>query len=159
MLKRGVLAVVGLAAVAAGCAPPRHFVRIAEGLSSPTVTEGIRVAPRMFSAPQLVEACQRAAPVARLRVDPVRLSLSPGNVYQLGSLTVVAVNRADVAVPGVPIVLEAEDATPPVLRLQSDDPDLDQGRVRVIGPGEFRMRIRTTCGTQVETIIRGRSAP
>lgn len=153
---RGVL--VALAAVLAGCAPTRHYVQIAEGLSSPSITEGIRVAPRMFSAPQLVEACRTAVPVSRLKVEPSELILTAGNLYQLSSITVVAVNAADIAVPAVPIVLEAEDTNPPVLRLRSDDPDLDEGRIRVVGPGKFRMRIRTTCGLpQIETIVEARA--
>jgi hypothetical protein len=149
---------VAVAVAVAGCAPTRHYVQIAEGLSSPSVTEGIRVAPRMFSAPQLVEACRTAVPVARLKVEPSELILTAGNLYQLSSITVVAVNAADLAVPGVPIVLEAEDTTPPVLRLRSDDPDLDQGRIRVLAPGKFRMRIRTTCGLpHAETIVEARA--
>ena len=146
-------AVVG----AAGCTSSRYYVQIAEGLSSPSVTEGIRVAPRMFSAPQLVEACKNAVPVERLRVEPQELDLAQGNVYALNSLTVVAVNAADIAVPGIPIVLEAEDANPPVLQLRSDDPDLNEGRVRVIGPGRVRMRIRAMCGMPfAETIVEAR---
>ena len=35
-----------------------YFVQLAEGLTSATLTEGIRVAPRMFAASQLVEACK-----------------------------------------------------------------------------------------------------
>jgi hypothetical protein len=151
------LLVLAVATIFAGCASARHYVQIAEGLSSPTVTEGIRVAPRMFSPSQFVEACRTAVPVARLEVEPDLLDLVLGNLYSLDSLTVVAVDGADIAVPGVPIVLEAEDTSPPVLQLRSDDPDLDQGRLRAIAPGEFRMRIRTTCGMpQAETIIRGR---
>ena len=149
---------LALAVAAGGCAPTRHYVQIAEGLSSPSITEGIRVAPRMFSAPQLVEACRTAVPVARLKVEPSELILTQGNLYQLSSITVVAVNAADIAVPGVPIVLEAEDTDPPVLRLRSDDLDLDAGRINVIGRGRFRMRIRTTCGMpQAETIVEARA--
>jgi hypothetical protein len=149
---------VALTVTLAGCAPTRHYVQIAEGLSSPSITEGIRVAPRMFSAPQLVEACRTASPVARLKVEPSELILTEGHLYQLSSITVVAVNAADVAVPGVPIVLEAEDTSPPVLRLRSDDPDLDEGRIRVLGPGRFRMRVRTTCGLpHAETVVEARA--
>jgi hypothetical protein len=158
MLIRALL--VSLAVAASGCATTRHYVQIAEGLSSPSITEGIRVAPRMFSAPQLVEACRTATPVARLKVEPAELILTQGNLYQLSSITVVAVNAADIAVPGIPIVLEAEDSNPPVLRLRSDDLDLDEGRIRVIGSGRFRVRIRTTCGMpQTETIVEARVAP
>ena len=154
------VAAVLLAAGVTGCVSTRHYVQIAEGLSSPSLTEGIRVAPRMFSAPQLVEACRTAVPVSRLKVAPPTLELVQGNLYQLSSITVVAVNAADIAVPGIPIVLEAEDTNPPVLRLRSDDLDLDAGRIRVIGPGRFRMRIRTTCGLpQTETIVEAHVAP
>ena len=156
MLTRAAL--VALAVTSIGCASTRHYVQIAEGLSSPSITEGIRVAPRMFSAPQLVEACRTAVPVARLKVEPSELILTAGNLYQLSSITVVAVDAADIAVPDVPIILEAEDTNPPVLRLRSDDPDLDEGRIRVLGPGKFRMRIRTTCGLpQAETVVEARA--
>ena len=156
MLKT-IAASVVMAVATAGCASQRYYVQIAEGLSSATVTEGIQVAPRLFSAPQIVEACRTAVPVARLEVEPDELELTEGNVYSLNSLTVVAIDAADIAVPGVPIILEAEDRNPPVLQLRSDDPDLNEGRVRVIAPGRFRMRIRTTCGLpQVETVVEGR---
>jgi hypothetical protein len=143
----------------AGCGlkSDRHFVRIAEGLTSPTLAEGIRVAPRMFSAPMLVDVCKSSTAVDRLKASPGTLELSRGSRYSLSSLTVVAVNGADIAVPGLPIVLEVEDREPPVLQLRSDDPDLNQGRVLAIGTGSFRMRVRTMCGDPfTETVIEGR---
>lgn len=158
--KRAVL-LLAISVAIAGCAlkpkPKRYFVHVAEGLSSPSVTEGISVAPRMFTASQLTEACRKYVRVDRLNVAPKVLELAPGNTYALNSLTVVAVNPAEVAVPGVPIVVEAEDSNPPILQLRSDDPDLNAGRLRVVGTGEFRVRVRTTCGTPpVETIIKGK---
>jgi hypothetical protein len=156
MLAR-VAPLIALAGFLAACATPRHYVQIAEGLSSPTIAEGIQVAPRKFLASQLVEACRGALPVAKLKVEPARLELTAGAVYSLSSLTVVAVDRADVAVAGVPIVLEAEERSPPILQLRSDDPDLDQGRIRVINGGSFRMRIRTTCALPpAEAIVEAR---
>ena len=147
-------------AMAAGCAArkrDRYFVQIAEGLTSPTITEGIRVAPRMFSAPALVAACKEIKVVERLEVAPETLELTLGTRYSLNTLTVVAVNAADIAIPATPIVLEVEDTEPPVLQVRSDDPDLDAGRIRAVGAGEFRMRVRTICGTPyVETLIKGR---
>lgn len=151
MLRRGTI-ILATALLVTGCA--RHYVQIAEGLSSPTSAEGIRIAPRQFTTRQLIDACREAVPIERLEVIPSTLELTQGNVYALGTLTVVAVNSADVAMPNVPIVIEAEDT--PVLRLASDDPDLDQGRLRVVGPGTFRMRIRTTCGNDAEATIEGR---
>lgn len=160
MLRASVCVV--LITLAAGCAAKRerYFVQIAEGLTSPTMTEGIRVAPRMFSAPSLVDACRSATVVERLEVAPQTLELSRGTRYSLNSLTVVAVNAGDIAVPGLPIVLEVEDADPPVLQIRSDDPDLNEGRVLAMGTGEFRMRVRTMCGTQyAETVIKGLVVP
>lgn len=146
------IAIVALALLVTGCA--RHYVQIAEGLSSPTSAEGIRIAPRTFTTQQLIEACREAVPIERLEVLPSTLELMQGNVYALGTLTVVAVDAADVAQPNVPIVIEAEDTR--VLRLTSDDPDLNQGRLRVVGTGSFRMRIRAACGNDAEAIIEGR---
>ena len=155
----GVLARFGLCFLLApglsGCAA-RHFVQIAEGLTSPTIAEGIRVAPRMFSAPALAAVCQKAVVVKRLEVAPDSLELSRGTPYPLNALAVVAVDGSDVAVPGLPIVLEVDEREPPVLALRSDTSDLNEGRVVPVGAGSFRMRIRTICGNPyAETVIRG----
>jgi hypothetical protein len=146
-----VLLAVGLS----GCAA-RHFVQIAEGLTSATIAEGIRVAPRMFSAPALAAVCQRAVVVKRLEVAPDTLELSRGTPFSLNSLAVVAVDGSNAAVAGLPIVLEVEDRQPPVLALRSDNRELDEGRVVAAGAGRFRMRIRTICGNPyAETVIEG----
>src|SRR5258705_344118 len=72
----GVLLVLALTGVATSLgARSRAFVQIAEGLTSATLTEGIRVAPRMFAASQLVEACKDPRVVARLKVAPDRLEI------------------------------------------------------------------------------------
>jgi hypothetical protein len=140
----------------AGCAP-RHYVRIAEGLTSASDAEPIRVAPRLFAAHQLVEACRTPIVVERLRVVPDELELTRDTSYELSSLTVLAINGADEAVPGIPVIIEVEDRAPPVLQLRSDDPDLNAGRVRAIAEGRFRMRIRTTCGLNpAEAIVDAR---
>lgn len=147
---------------ASGCAstPPRYYVQVAEGLTSPSVTEGIRVAPRRFTASQLVEACQDPLVVARLVVAPNPLELREGGRYELNTLSVVAINDADVAMSPMPIVLEVEESNPPVAQLRSDDPDLNAGRLHVLRAGEFRMRVRTMCGTpHAEVMVLGRVTP
>jgi hypothetical protein len=162
--RRAVAVAIAFAVCLTGCAArtarDRHFVAVAEALTSPTISEGIRVAPRAFSAPTLVDACQSATSVERLKVSPPTLELVRGNRYSLGSLTVVAVTAADIAVPDQPIVIEVEDREPPVLQLRSDDVDLNEGRVLAIGAGDFRVRVRTMCGgPYAETVIRGRVTP
>ena len=143
-----------------GAPPDLLFVAIAEGLTSATFTEGIRVAPRGFTSSQLVEACRDPRVVDRLEVAPDQLEMRADGRYDLNSISVVAVNGADVAMAGVPIVLEAEEMSPPVVVLRSDDPDLNVGRLRAVRAGYFRMRIRTMCGApHAERIIQGRVSP
>ena len=135
-------------------------MRIAEGLTAPTLTEGIRVAPRMFASSELAQACGNPRPVARLQTPTKLLELQIGERFALSTLNVVAVNFADVAMGGVPIVIEATDSSPTVLQLRSDDPDLNQGRLYSLNSGVFSLRIRTLCGgPAVETTIQGRVAP
>ena len=137
-----------------------YFVPIAEGLTSSTLAENIRVAPRMFSAPDLVRACRDPRTVARLETVTGTLGLQVGERFALSSLRIVAVNAADEAMPAVPIAIEAEDASPPVLQLRSDDPELQKGQLYPLNAGRFRLRIRTLCGTPgAETTIVGRADP
>lgn len=149
-----------LAAALAGCASFRrggYFVQVAEGLTSPSLTEGIRVAPRTFTTPTLVEICSKSIlPVARLEITPRRLELMRGTSYALNTLTVIAVQPDDTVAMAQPIVLEVEETNPPVVQLRSDDPELNQGRLTAIAPGKFRMRVRTLCGSRaLERVIDG----
>lgn len=140
--------------------PDLFFVSVAEGLTSATFTEGIRVAPRGFTSSQLVEACRDPRVVDRLEVAPDQLEMRADGRYELNSISVVAVNGADVAMAGVPIVIEAEEVSPAVVVLRSDDPDLNVGRLRAVRAGYFRMRFRTMCGApHAERIILGRVSP
>ena len=140
--------------------PDLFFVSIAEGLTSATFTEGIRVAPRGFTSAQLVEACRDPRVVDRLEVAPDQLEMREDGRYALNSISVVAVNGAEVAIAGVPIVIEAEEVSPAVVVLRSDDPDLNVGRLHAVRAGYFRMRFRTMCGTpHAEKVILGRVSP
>jgi hypothetical protein len=137
-----------------------YFVPIAEGLTSPTLAENIRVAPRMFSAPELVKVCGDPRTVARLETVAGTLGLQVGERFALSSLRIVAVNAADEAMLAAPIAIEAEDASPPVLQLRSDNPELQKGQLYPLNAGRFRLRIRTLCGTPgAETTIVGRADP
>lgn len=164
MAKRAHLIVLVAVFVLAGCASraprQRYYVPIAEGLSSPTLAEDIRVAPRMLPAVELMRACRDPRSVARLESATRSLDLQVGERFALSSLRVVAVNFADVAMTAVPIVIEAEDFSPPVLQLRSDNPDLNQGQLYSLNSGTFRLRIRTLCGTPgAEMTIRARVDP
>lgn len=137
-----------------------HFVPIAEGLTAETQSDAVRLAPRRLSAPDLVRACATVRPVDRLRVVPDVVTLAVDERFPLTRVSVVAINSADIVVPAVPIVFEAEETSPAVIALRSDDPDVNEGRVHATAPGRFRLRVRTICGTVgAERMIRGRVTP
>ncbi len=153
---RGVSLLVLATALSVSCAR-NYYVTVAEGLTSPSMTEAMRVAPRMFSAPDLAGACQSPRRVARLEAPARSVDLSVGDQLALSTLRVVAVGEAGRALSDVPVVIEAEDLDPALVQLRSDDPDLNQGRLRTVDSGTFRMRVRTLCTTTpAELIITGR---
>ena len=126
---------------------PGYYVQVAEALTAATLTEGIRVSSRMFTANDLVGACRETRPVARLEIIPAAIDLPVDGRYPLNRISIVAVNTEGVAVvPGVPIVLETQDTSPPIVQLRSDDPDINAGVLHVVRPGNFRLRARTICG-------------
>lgn len=145
--------ILALAIPLGGCAVARktQYLRVAEGRSSPVLTEGIRLSPERFSALELESACRAVRPLARL-TSPLRsLDLRVGDSFSLRMLSVVAVDPADVIVASVPIAIEASDANPPVLALRSDDPDLYQ-RLVAVGGGTFRLRILGLCPTSARDV-------
>ena len=134
-----------------------YYVTVAEGLTSPSMSESMRVAPRMFSAPDLADACQSPRRVARLEAPARTLDLRVGDQLALSTLRVVAVGEAGAALSAVPVVIEAEELNPALVQLRSDDADLNEGRLRTVGSGTFRVRVRTLCTTTpADLIIVGR---
>jgi hypothetical protein len=155
--------VLGMTVALQGCAlvlPQRHYVQVADAVSSPTLTEGIQITPRKFTVYELRQACLDSQPVVRFNVVPAQLELRADGRYLLNTLAVVAVNASDEAVPRIPIMLEAEEVVPPVVEVRSDDADIDQGWLRATRVGRFRLRIRTLCNSsQVDMVIRGQVIP
>ena len=148
---------VAWVAASAACAlvspAPTIYVTVAEGLTSPSLTEAMQVAPRMFGPLQLAEACQTPRRIARLEAATRTVDLRVGERLTLSMLRVVAVSEADVVMPGVPVVIEAEERNPPVVQLRSDNPDLNAGRLFSVGSGRFRMRVRTLCTNSPADIV------
>jgi len=148
--------VLAAACAARGEADP-YYVLIAEGLSAPTLAEPMRVVPRGFNIFQRTEVCAAVRPVARLDTPFETLGFRVGERFPLSSLHVVAVNAANIAVRDVPLAIEAEVVSPPVVQLRSDDPDLAQGRLTPVREGRIRIRVRTICAPQpVETVLTAR---
>jgi len=158
IVSRGLCALCLAMAAGVSCARS-YYVPVAEGLTSPSMNETMRVAPRLFSAPDLADACRSPRRVARLEAPAGTLDLRVGDQVALSTLRVVAVGEAGAALSGVPVVIEAEELNPALVELRSDDPDLNEGRLRTVGSGTFRMRVRTLCTpVPAELIITGRVA-
>ena len=153
-----VLSAFACALAASACAIRRqgYFVPVAEALTASSLAAPGTVAPRMFTASDLTAACAAAVPVERLAVEPAVLRGIPGAHIDLQALRIVAIDGADVAVPRLPVAIEAEETTPPVVQLRPDSDDLAGHRLLALAPGTFRLRVRTLCGTPyVEKIIHG----
>ena len=154
------LLVLGCVLLSAACSRA-YYVRVAEGLTSPSLTETMQVAPRMFGASDLTTACQSPRRIARLEAPPAPWSCaSASRVVRVHTLRVVAVGEAGTPMADVPVAIEVEELNPPLVQLRSDDPDLNAGRLRSIGSGTVRMRVRTLCtSTPAELKITARVAP
>ena len=153
------LLVLGCVVLSAACSRA-YYVRVAEGLTSPSLTETMQVAPRMFGASDLTTACQSPRRIARLEAPARTLELRVGEPFALNTLRVVAVGDAGAVLTEVPVVIEVEELNPPLVQLRSDDPDLNAGRLRSVGSGTVRMRVRTLCtSTPAELKITARVAP
>jgi hypothetical protein len=139
------------AVVSAG--PRDYYVRVAEALTSASANEEMSVAPRMFAAPELVQACQEPQRIARLEAPSRTLQLHVGDRLALSTLRVVAVSAANVAMPRVPVVIEAQERTPPIAHLRSDDPDINEGILLTVARGRFRIRVRTMCTNDAAEMI------
>ncbi len=147
----------------AGCArafraqPAAHYIQIADALTSPSLAQAIRVAPVQMAPFQFTAACRTATPITRFELMPATLEMVVGGRYALDTLSVVAINAADLTVPDIPFAIEAEETSASVIALRTDDPDVRGGVLRALAPGNFRVRIRTTCGMPyVERILLGR---
>ena len=124
-----------------------YYVRVAEALTSATMGEPMRVAPRMFSAYQTQEACRLPHRVERLEAPTRTIALQLGDRLTLSTLRIVAVSDGNLAVPNVPIIIEAEELSPSVVELRTGDSDLAGGHIRTVGSGTFHLRIRTLCSS------------
>ena len=137
-----------------------YFIAIGQGLTAASQTEAMQVAPGTFPAYQMNEACRTPRRIERLEAPARTIDLRVGDRLTLSTLRVVAVNNANRVVPGVPVAFDAEELTPPVLSLRSDDPDLAQGRIAAVAPGRYRVRVRTLCtNDSVDLMITGNVLP
>jgi len=153
-------AILLLTATAVGCASlrfgsgPRQYIRIAEALASPNLNEGLRVAVPRLQPGVMAQGCRLLPHIVRLQTPGRDMQMQLGDPLLLSGLSVVVIDDAEVIVPGVPLGIEAEVQTPPVLQLRGDDPDLGRGTLRPVNTGEFRLRVYTLCGVPgAETVM------
>ena len=154
MPRAAVAAALLMMTTMAGCAgragrAPREgptFIRVAEALASANLNEGIRIAVPRLQRAVVDQSCRLLPRIVRLEAPSLNMQMQIGDPLPLSGLSVVAVDDADVIVADVPLAIEAEDQTPPVLQLRRNDPDLGRGTLRPLNTGEFRLRIYTLCG-------------
>lgn len=161
MLKRAALAVLVIVIVA-GCAArsPRAYIRVAEGLTSAHMNEAIYLALPRLDRDQVQRGCRGLSRIARLGTPSTRMLMQVGERFALAGLSVIAVDDAGIAVAGVPLAIEAQDRTPPVLELRKEDADLARGVLRPLNAGEFLVRIYPLCAIPAaETIINVKVVP
>lgn len=155
-----------LTATAVGCASlrvgsgSRQYIRVAEALASSNLSEGLRVAVPRLQPAVVAQGCRMLPHIVRLQTPSRDMQMQLGDPLLLSGLTVVVIDNADVIVPGVPLGIEAEDQTPPVLQLRAGDPDLGRGTLRPVNTGEFRLRVYTLCGVPgAETVMSVKVVP
>jgi hypothetical protein len=155
----GLLAALVLAGSPAAQPVAGGFVHIAEGFTAAGAKEGIETAFRLWSAPDMAGLCAgaHADRVIALRT-PTRVTLHTGRGFPLSDLKVVAVDASGTTLPRVPIQIEIDPSSPPIVDTRSD-------RVQdsVLVPsrsGRFRLRIATACGgRRADATITARVVP
>ena len=133
---------------------PAGYIAIAEGLTADAEGAAMKAGRRLFSAPDLPALCSRANDVARLAaVDSVMLRVD--EPFDLTSLRVVAFDSSGAVVPSVPVVIEVEPVTPPVLYFFASR--LEQGPT-ANAAGFFEVMVRTLCeGARATVSINARA--
>jgi hypothetical protein len=128
------------------------FLTIAEGLSSGPQDRGIQAGHRMFSRPNLLKICAKAATPAKLENNGPAVGMLVGKWFSLGDLRVIAKDVNGNRLPPVPLMLEVDKGAGSLFNFEPEM--LQSDRVLPTRPGTFRFRIRTACpGTSVETFI------
>jgi hypothetical protein len=126
------------------------FVHVAEGYASFQQGRGVRVAPRMFSAPDNV--CASAPSPSSLYSPADQAELHVGQPFPIGRLVIEARDETGRLLPGVPIAIEVEAVEPPVLNTQSNA--MPENHLHPVRPGTFRVRVRTICSeTPIQVLI------
>jgi hypothetical protein len=128
------------------------FWQVAEGLTARTSKPKIEVAYRMFSAPTFQKVCAAAGKPSRLVVQTAPLTLTLGSWFPLNGLEVVAEDESGRLLPAVPLAIEVEDKSPPLLDLRPEM--ISDAKLMPVRAGRFQFRVRTFCpGSNVEATI------
>lgn len=123
---------------------------VGEGWTSVSESEGIKVAARMFTAPQLEDICMRVQVPATQWVPEPAIRLRVGDSFALNRLRIHALDREGRALGPLPIQLIVENAGARNLDLDA----LGQMQIRPLVTGAVRFRVQTICGdVSVEEII------
>jgi gamma-glutamylcyclotransferase (GGCT)/AIG2-like uncharacterized protein YtfP len=127
------------------------YAGVGEGWTSTIAGEGIRIAGRMFTAPELAEICDEFEDPAGLAVRETEVELRLGESLALSSLTIHALDRESRALDPIPISMIVENEGANILDLAA----LREMNVSPLRPGSVRFRVQAICGneSQAEAVI------
>jgi hypothetical protein len=138
-----------------GASPGAGYLTVGEGLTVASTNEEMQAAFHLFPAvPGLAARCMGTPGVARLTAArQARLRLE--EPFALKSLDVAALDASGSIVASVPVTIEVEEMTPPILYFFENR--LQHGPT-AHSAGSFRFRVRTMCpGPRIDVTIPARA--
>lgn len=85
-----------------------EYSTIGEGYTSINYSEGIRVAPRMFSAPDMPALCATVEKPAKLIARENHIQIRVGELFSFGDLNIVAVDSTGQLLKPIPIIVDTD---------------------------------------------------
>jgi hypothetical protein len=113
------------------------FVSIGEGYTAPNWSARMRLEWRMFSAPD--PTCEGVPMRIHLVTAKQNIKLRVGAAFSLDKLAVLAVDKSGEPVKPVPVMLEYEEVSPPILNL--DGFKVRSGPIVPLRAGKFRFKV------------------
>ena len=135
-----------LGALPAAAEGSRGFERVGEGLTSADELAGLDAGYRRFTAPDMAETCDVPWP-ERIEVRSVP-TVTAGAWFDYAGFSVLALDRDGRVIPRVPIGLEIDAGSPPVLAMETSHWLAVRDGLKAIRPGVFRLRVATQCAQE-----------
>ena len=120
-----------------------EFGVFGEGYTSANYSEGLRVAWRMFSAPDTQKLCASTSIVHQFVAREDHFNVAVGNPFYLSELRIVALNSAGRILKPIPITVETDAAVFDLIYISSYQ--TKGNGIFILRPGTFQVRVRPFC--------------